>query len=162
MTPVQGAGGRFVARKDRGTPVATGLQATDPEAAARAAAECTAAALREYEAYVSAVRIRHGAEHDRVWRRIHRAFDAVDRHRKRMCDAAVRSRFGRRAYHPNERATYWHEEMQRRMKYGEQYHRDERPYWAEVRAALEQLHVLRDEQRRTLADLEAQRPSGMS
>ena len=109
-----------------------------------------------------AVRLRQNEERSRVWRRINKALDAVERHRKRMSDAAVRSHFGRRAHHPEVRARFWREDMQRRAKYGEQNDRGERPLWAEVRAAMEQLRVLREEQERTLAELEAQRPSGTS
>lgn len=162
LTPAQGAGGRFIARDDRGKPIAAGLQATDPQMAARAAQNCAAAALREHDAYVRAVRLRQNEERSRVWRRINKALDVVERHRKRMSDAAVRSHFGRRAHHPEVRARFWREDMQRRAKYGEQNDRSERPLWTEVRAAMEQLRVLREEQERTLAELEAQRPSGTS
>jgi len=37
---VRGAGGRFIRRADKGKPFATGLKATDPVAAALAAAAC--------------------------------------------------------------------------------------------------------------------------
>ena len=40
FVPVRGAGGRFIRRADKGKPFATGLKATDPAAAARAAAAC--------------------------------------------------------------------------------------------------------------------------
>jgi hypothetical protein len=161
MTPVQGAGGRFIARDDRGRPVATGLKSTDPEAAARAGAECAAAALREYEAYVNAVRIRHGTERDRVWRRIIRALGAVERYRQRDAQESMRSKFGRMG-HPGQRAEYVRERLAASARNGEAHDRRERPLWAEVRAAREQLHALRAEQDRTMADLKAQRPSSTS
>jgi hypothetical protein len=40
LSPVKGAGGRFICRDDREMPVAAGLKATDPAAAMRAAARC--------------------------------------------------------------------------------------------------------------------------
>jgi len=40
FAPAKGAGGRFVRRADKDKPFAAGLKATDPEAAARAAAAC--------------------------------------------------------------------------------------------------------------------------
>jgi predicted transcriptional regulator len=43
VAPVKGAGGRFVRRADKGQPFASGLKATDPRAAAQAAAACAAA-----------------------------------------------------------------------------------------------------------------------
>jgi hypothetical protein len=44
FAPVKGAGGRFIRREDRDKPVATGLKATDPACARRAAARCGGAA----------------------------------------------------------------------------------------------------------------------
>jgi hypothetical protein len=43
VSPVRGAGARFIRRADRGKPVACGLKATDPADAKRAAAGCRAA-----------------------------------------------------------------------------------------------------------------------
>ena len=40
FAPAKGAGGRFIRRGDKGKPFATGLKATDPAAARRAAAQC--------------------------------------------------------------------------------------------------------------------------
>ena len=56
FAPVKGAGARFIRRAEAGQPVATGLKATDPDSAARAAESCAAAeslsreAQREVEA----------------------------------------------------------------------------------------------------------------
>lgn len=44
LLPVKGAGGRFICREDRDRPVATGLKATDPAGAKRAATGCGGAA----------------------------------------------------------------------------------------------------------------------
>jgi hypothetical protein len=44
FAPVKGAGGRFIRREDNDKPVATGLKATDPAGARRAAARCGGAA----------------------------------------------------------------------------------------------------------------------
>ena len=43
FTPVRGAGGRFIARADKGKPFARGLKATDRQGAARASAACVRA-----------------------------------------------------------------------------------------------------------------------
>ena len=43
FTPVKGAGGRFIARADKGKPFARGLKATDRQGAARASAACVRA-----------------------------------------------------------------------------------------------------------------------
>jgi hypothetical protein len=50
FVPVRGAGGRFIRRADQGKPFATGLKATDPAAAARAAAACRREAVRSLAA----------------------------------------------------------------------------------------------------------------
>jgi predicted transcriptional regulator len=50
LAPVKGAGGRFIRRAEAGQPVATGLKAADPRAAAQAGAVCGEAAALAHAA----------------------------------------------------------------------------------------------------------------
>jgi hypothetical protein len=54
LAPVKGAGGRFIRRADQGQPFAAGLQATDPAAAALAAAACRREAVQSLAAQLRA------------------------------------------------------------------------------------------------------------
>src|SRR5258707_15804433 len=56
FAPVQGAGGRFIAREDKGKPFAQGLKATDAAGRKRAQAACRQAEALSREAQVEAER----------------------------------------------------------------------------------------------------------
>ena len=72
VAPAKGAAGRFIRRADKGKPVATGLKAADPQAAAKADAACGEAArlarAAEIEAEIAALH----KERTASWNEAHR------------------------------------------------------------------------------------------
>lgn len=73
FAPVKGAGGRFIRRADKDKPYAVGLKATDPAAAARAAAACEKADALARAAEEDAARAHWQEERLRAWRAVNRA-----------------------------------------------------------------------------------------
>ena len=87
FAPVKGAGGRFIRRDDQGKPFAVGLKATDPAAAARAAAACAEAEAlarkAQRDAEVDALFKRAYAAHARLMRTLNWITDYQDECKKK-------------------------------------------------------------------------------
>jgi len=75
--PLVGAGARFVRREDRDRPYATGLKATDPAGAQRAAAACAAAQPAADEARRAAEQAYRERERERAWKETNRALQML-------------------------------------------------------------------------------------
>jgi hypothetical protein len=73
--PAKGAGGRFIARAGKDAPVARGIKATDPAAAARAGAACGQAARQAQEAERQAAAERNAADRLRAMAAVNKALD---------------------------------------------------------------------------------------
>jgi len=80
FAPVKGADGRFIRREDQDKPVATGLQATDPAGAARAAADCGRAETRAHAAERAAEQERRCAARLRAVEAVNQALHELVRH----------------------------------------------------------------------------------
>ena len=81
FAPVKGAGGRFVARSDKGKSFAAGLKATDPPGAARAAAACRQADELAGAAQAEAEEAQRFEVHLRAMDDVHRALGQLNAHR---------------------------------------------------------------------------------
>ncbi len=81
FVPVRGAGSRFIRRADKDKPVATGLKATDPEGAARAAAACRRAAWLSRRAQLRAEADQREEARLRALEMVNRALADLNRHR---------------------------------------------------------------------------------
>jgi predicted transcriptional regulator len=80
FAPAKGAGARFIRREDKGRPFATGIKATDPEAAARAAAECRRAQALASQAQAEAEDERRFEDYMRAGAAVNRALDQLQRY----------------------------------------------------------------------------------
>ncbi len=81
FVPVRGAGGRFIRRADKGKPFAVGLKATDPAAAALAAAACRRAAVASRAAQLRAEADRRDEARLRALETMNRAWADLNRYR---------------------------------------------------------------------------------
>ncbi len=80
FAPVKGAGGRFVRREARGEPVASGLHATDRQAAVRADAACASAQALAREAQKEADARKRARERDKAFRNVIRTLDQINKY----------------------------------------------------------------------------------
>lgn len=97
FVPVRGAGSRFIRRADKDKPVATGLKATDPEGAARAAAACRRAAWLARRAQLRAEADQREEARLRALETVNRALADFNRHR------AARAKAGQPALRDDDR-----------------------------------------------------------
>jgi len=81
FAPVKGAGGRFIARADKGKPFARGLKATDPAGAAQAGADCARAAAAAAWAQAEAEAVQWDDVRDGCWRTLNRVLGYLVEHR---------------------------------------------------------------------------------
>ena len=96
FAPVKGAGARFIRRADKGKRVARGLKATDPAAAARAAADCAQADALARTAQQEARTDYYHKQRQRAWRQINRMLgkinDYADEYAKKHPGYGMRAR----------------------------------------------------------------------
>ncbi len=96
FAPVKGAGARFIRRADKGKRVARGLKATDPAAAARAAADCAQADALARTAQQEARTDYYHKQRQRAWAQINRTLaeinDYADEYGKKHMESGMRAR----------------------------------------------------------------------
>ena len=90
FAPAKGAGGRFIRREDKDAPFATGLKATDPAGAQRAAAACRRAQARSRLAQAQTDADFRLEEQLRAFAMLNQAAGELRRHRKGLFDAEYR------------------------------------------------------------------------
>ena len=96
FAPVKGAGARFIRRADKRKRVAVGLKATDPAAAARAAADCAQADALARTAQQEARTDYYHKQRQRAWAQINRTLgqinDYADEYGKKHMELGMRAR----------------------------------------------------------------------
>ena len=96
FAPVKGAGARFIRRADKSKRFAVGLKATDPAAAARAAADCARADALSRAAQQEARRDYYHKQRQRAWAQINRMLgkinDYADEYAKKHPGYGMRAR----------------------------------------------------------------------